>query len=215
MKFRLTYEGQLLTSSSNTSGRVEAKWAIRKQIYPQLVDLWQTHPVLKGIGLSAESTVTIAKGVTSLSTPVSIKISSPSQVTLIRLREPMAVGGRDFIPLVRKSLELTCGLDILFLRRDQPGSLFLQGGDIDNRLKTLFDALKVPSEADLKVEQPDPAHDPFFCLLEDDSLITTFSVETDRLLARPKATPNEVYLVIDVTVAVTTITETNVGFLGN
>ena len=43
-------------------------------------------------------------------------------------------------------MALTCGLKILFLRKEGPGKLILQGGDIDNRLKTLLDALKMPSD---------------------------------------------------------------------
>jgi hypothetical protein len=34
-------------------------------------------------------------------------------------------------------------LNILFLRADIPGKV-VQSGDIDNRLKTLFDALRMP-----------------------------------------------------------------------
>ena len=87
-------------------------------------------------------------------------------------------------------------------------------GDIDNRIKTLFDALKVPSKADLDVERPEST-EPFFCLLEDDALITNFSVETDRLLGTPSMPANQVHLVIEVTVKVMRITESNVGFLGD
>ena len=208
MKFRLTYDGQLVTSGGNSGGRVADKWAIRKKIYPQLVELWQTHPVLKGIGITAHPKPPPLR-------PIPITIASPDQAALTRLLEPITVGNRNFVPLVRESLKLACGLDILFLRKEQPGSLVLQGGDIDNRLKTLFDALRVPSAGDLEVEQPDVAHDPFYCLLEQDALITSFSIETDRLLAKPDTPVNQVYLVIEVTVKVMTITEANVGFLGD
>ena len=70
------------------------------------------------------------------------------------------------------------------MRDDPPGSI-LRGGDIDNRLKTLFDALKMPREQK-KVgdfSEPEAGEDPFFCLLEDDALITRATVETDTLLA--------------------------------
>jgi hypothetical protein len=58
------------------------------------------------------------------------------------------------------------------------------------------------------------ATQPFFCLLEDDALITSFSVETDRLLTQPNSPVNQVYLVIEVNVRVMKLTETNIGFLG-
>src|SRR6185436_12440974 len=105
--------------------------------------------------------------------------------------------------------ELACELKILFLRQEQPGSLIFQGGDLDNRIKTLFDALKVPKPEDMKIEQLDEAL-PFFCLLEDDALITSFSVESDRLLTRADSPPNQVYLVIEVNVRVMKITENNI-----
>lgn len=72
---------------------------------------------------------------------------------------------------------------MLFLRRDIPGSA-LQSGDIDNRVKTLIDALRKPTNAnELRGnENPKDGETPFFCLLEDDKLISHFAVETDTLL---------------------------------
>ena len=49
-----------------------------------------------------------------------------------------------FKPLVRRSLSLACALDILFLRHEERYNLMRQGGDLDGRIKTLFDALKMP-----------------------------------------------------------------------
>ena len=69
------------------------------------------------------------------------------------------------------------------MRRDAPGSA-IQAGDVDNRIKTLIDALRKPENAnELRGNEP-PQDDeiPFYCLLEDDRLISSFSVETDRLL---------------------------------
>jgi hypothetical protein len=84
--------------------------------------------------------------------------------------------------LVIEELSLSCRLDILFLRSDRAGSL-IKSGDIDNRLKTLFDALRMPeSKAELGgYEKPIDDEDPFFVLLQDDKLITHISVETDVL----------------------------------
>jgi len=91
-------------------------------------------------------------------------------------------------------------LDISLLRPEPLGSIITQSGDIDNRLKTLLDALKVPiSPGALPAsEKPGPEEDPFFCLLEDDSLITRISVSTDRLL-EPGIKPSEAVIQIHVT----------------
>ncbi len=62
--------------------------------------------------------------------------------------------GFRFVPLVRESLSLLCSLDVLFLRRDFPGSV-ISAGDIDNRIKTLIDALRRPrSGNELQIKQP-------------------------------------------------------------
>jgi hypothetical protein len=108
--------------------------------------------------------------------------------------------GYQFLPLVGGEFGTACSLDILFLRRDNPGNLIESGGDIDNRIKTLFDALRIP-EYDNEVDGP-PLSDewPFFCLMETDQLITEVKITTDRLLA-PQADDehiHDVHLVLHV-----------------
>jgi hypothetical protein len=85
------------------------------------------------------------------------------------------------------------------LRPDTPGKIW--AGDIDNRIKTLIDALRIP-EANERYAQKKPLADekPFFCLLEDDKLITKLSVESDQILQfiTEQQSLNEVRLVITV-----------------
>jgi hypothetical protein len=90
------------------------------------------------------------------------------------------------------------------LRPEAPGHVITQGGDIDNRLKTLLDSLQVPKLDQLaSSDVPRPDETPFFyCLVEDDNLITSLSVTTDRLLTRATST-NEVILLINVTLEFT------------
>lgn len=80
--------------------------------------------------------------------------------------------------------------------------MILQGGDIDNRIKTLFDALQIPDDCNEVDGAPEEGEDPFFCLLQNDSLVTELSVVTDRLLTPLKdgQHPNEVVLIIKVKV---------------
>src|SRR3989442_17286 len=107
--------------------------------------------------------------------------------------------GRNYLPLSNNS-GVACGLDILFLRRDQPGNLIQSGGDIDNRIKVLFDALRMPQNCDEVDGPPEQDDNPFFCLLEDDRLIIDVKVTTDTLLT-PMASDehvNDVHLVIHV-----------------
>jgi len=62
------------------------------------------------------------------------------------------------------------------LRQQAKGQLI---GDIDNRLKTLFDALRVPSLAEVQTLGATTAidEDPLYCLFQDDSLITRLNIE--------------------------------------
>jgi hypothetical protein len=73
--------------------------------------------------------------------------------------------------------------------------------------------------ADLGTSQaPQEGEDPFFCLLEDDKLITHVSVETDVLLepTSPQTTESELVhdarLVIDVHIRPYSLTMGNIGF---
>jgi hypothetical protein len=107
-------------------------------------------------------------------------------------------------------------LDILFLRRDSPGGLVENGGDLDNRIKVLFDSLKVPDRGSMGAFEPKDGQDPFFCLLSDDRLITDVSVTTDRLLS-PMDTDeriHDVVLILTVTAKVIDPMEENFEFLG-
>src|SRR5471030_2477981 len=62
--------------------------------------------------------------------------------------------GYRFVPLATKALTLHCSLDILLLRPEGPGVIY--AGDLDNRLKTLIDGLRMPSELEVgKYTAPD------------------------------------------------------------
>src|SRR5690349_5862551 len=141
MKFTLTYSGSL--ESSGNKSKLPKVWAIRNALHPQLAELWQTHPVLSGLGLHAAAKVSPSfnhfRGSPSWRPPeehlpdvaVSLENTEKSVRTLGFLAEPIRKnGGFGFIPIVRKSLALACELDITFLRKEEPGSLVFQGGDI-------------------------------------------------------------------------------------
>jgi hypothetical protein len=195
MEFRLTYRGKL-PSATGSDTRAKDKHLIRKQLHRQLRVLWQDHRTLK------------SKLVPSSSEP---DPGGPALVPLAGIHNPTAEvdriannfahHGYRFVPLIRESEGLACSLYILFLRRDNPGNLVRSGGDIDNRLKVLLDALRMPKDlSELAGFPPEQDEDPFFCLLEDDVLINDISVTTDRLLT-PKEDDeniNDVMLVIHV-----------------
>jgi hypothetical protein len=155
-----------------TNGRPSQKHDIRRKLHPQLKELWE-HPPLNQFYWKARP---------------------GSQ----HLRE---VGGYEFACIVHPEWHFNAKLDILMLRPEPPGNIII-GGDIDNRLKTLFDALTRPMhEQDIPQWAPADDEKPLHCLLDDDKLISRVSVETARLLAAPN--DSHVELVIKVQVHTT------------
>jgi len=90
-------------------------------------------------------------------------------------------------------------LEVHVLRPEPPGSLLTQGGDIDNRLKTLFDSLTMPRHLNQLPSGvfPTPDETPFFSLLEDDNLVTSVTVHYDQLL-EPVSDSSQVDLTVRV-----------------
>jgi len=186
MEFKLIYQGPLkATSGGGKHGtRVPEKHAIRKVIHKQLARLWEVVPDLKM--RATEHSILSAPPARRNPTTITMAAAMPHKSLFKTLGDNFDRCGYKFVPLVSKHLQLSCGLEILFLRRDMPSiPLIRSGGDVDNRIKTLLDALRIPKGCDeiggKAAKEPD--EEPyFFCLLEDDSLITDLSVTTDTLL---------------------------------
>jgi len=188
MEFRLIYRGSLPAQNSGGGGGLsKEKHAIRKDLHKQLAVLWKEHPMLSRW---IEKTITIQEAGET-------RIFSGAE----EMASHHASFGFNWLPLVREDLGIAVGLDIVFLRRDAPGRIIGGGGDIDNRLKVLFDALRKPKNPEeVAGFVPEDGENPFFCLLEDDLLINDVRITTDRLLT-PLLTgeaKNDVFLMIHV-----------------
>lgn len=214
MKFILTFDGDL-----PPNGAIEDKWAIRQAFHPQLEELWRIHPSLR----SLKNNPILPLGAfwhleRHHSVPAPRAKFEPRHISnegSVDLCTVITRGQRTFLPLVRENLLLKCGLKILFLRKEDAGRVY-QGGDLDNRLKTLFDALSVPQANQIpQSERNNLVDDPMYCLLEDDAFITSVSVETHRLLSRSDASRYQVHLVVEVDVGVTQSKLYNTAFLGD
>jgi hypothetical protein len=116
------------------------------------------------------------------------------------------VGPAVFVPLVTRAFDSTAELRITMLRPGRPGGVLSQGGDIDNRLKTLFDALSMP-QANQIPAQAAGSGTPTYCLLEDDSLVTLVEVRAEQLLE--EVNPSHVDLSIAVRTRIATATWSN------
>jgi hypothetical protein len=170
MEFRLYYRGSLHTDGD----RVE-KQNLRRHFHRQLKQLWD-QPLLADHKILFFNDQGVA-----LSRPVRRQ-----------------VGNFVCIPLVSEAVNLVAELDILFLRPQRPGSIRTSKGDIDNRLKTLIDGLRLPGPGEVHADaQPSDGEDPLYCLLENDNLVTRLAVTTDQLLDSPERS-GEVLLVIHV-----------------
>lgn len=88
-----------------------------------------------------------------------------------------------------------------------------QGGDLDGRLKTLFDGLRMPENPEQQAEVHLTA-DPLYVLLQDDILVSDISIRTGKLLGDRAKKAHWVRLSIDVTVKVLRVFEQNQCLVG-
>lgn len=194
MQFRLTYQGPLMGASRNHP-RAGHKHEIRKVFHRQLKRWWVVNRMLAGM---------------------QHKDGNRNVKSDEFLAAKFQRNGYRFVPLATEDLTLACGLHVLFLRPEAPGQI-LQSGDIDNRLKTLFDSLRMPAhQQELGgYDTPDEGEDPFYVLLEDDRIISQVSVDTDTMLDPVGAhgfNDNDARLVITVTLRPAILTWQNMGF---
>lgn len=190
MEFRLTYTGRLLAhqDTERLDKRSLHVHDIRRAFHRQLKVLWKSHPVLREIMNSGAS--------------VNLYVGSGAPP----LNRVYRHDGFAWLPMVTDANGLICKVDILMLRHGEPGRVVF---DVDNRLKTLFDALRKPkgphelgSQLSGGQVSPQADEDPFYVVLEDDKLITHLSVTSDILLEPVPDVPQDqaVRLVIDVTI---------------
>lgn len=170
MRFTLFYRGELSPNSGPTQ-----KHKLRQHFHRQLQTLWLER--------------SMAGNRDWLSPPIGTNAFS----ILNSYRD------FQFAPLVSTKVGAVAELSLHMLWPQSVGSIFVNGGDIDNRLKVLFDGLKMPrqlNEVPMDIV-PEDGETPFHCLLEDDSLISKVTVQTDKLL-EPAASSSEVCLFIHV-----------------
>jgi hypothetical protein len=185
MEFTLYYRGELKANRGPKD-----KHKLRRHFHEQLKELWDQAP-LNGARAGL------------------LEASEEGEPSIVK-----PIGTFEFAPLVCSRLRLVADLRMTLLRPESPGRIVTQAGDIDNRLKTLLDALTMPHQPNALPPGESPSKDesPFFCLFEDDNLITRLDVSSDRLLD-PAAEPSEVVLLIYVRTRPTATTWFNIDLL--
>jgi hypothetical protein len=189
MRFTLHYSGQLPVNGSR-----DEKHAIRRALHVQLAELWK-HPPLAGMDALRQPRqpgVGHGANVDGVWRPTGQGEGSYNSVR--------KVGPFSFVPLATEEMNLIAALEVVMLRPEPAGRLITQGGDIDNRLKTLFDALTKPQPNALPDgAQPAADENPFYVVFEDDNLITSISVQTEHLLKPNHARHVELFLRVQLT----------------
>lgn len=184
MRLMLHYRGAL-----RASGGTVHKHDLRRLFHAQMKTLWGQRP------LSEQPELLQPRG-------------REGDYSLLR-----PLGGFTFVPLITAEMNVVAELSVALLRPEPPGGLITQGGDLDNRLKTLFDALTMPRHLNALPPggAPEPDQTPFFCLLEDDNLVIAVSMRTEQLL-EPDVDPALVDVSIHVRTRVTRPTMGNHSF---
>ncbi len=176
MRFPLSYEGPL-PSSGNVGDRKPTRlpdiWNIRNTISPQIEKVFETHPAFFGE-------------------------SSQSMALRHACKQPIRVSEKEFYVIAQLDFKLKCELKITMLVNHSIATVVDNAGDLDNRLKTLLDALRMP-QFPHEIKGYMPNIDPYCCLLQNDVLISALHIETFRKTAAPvDAHHNHVRLNIDV-----------------
>ncbi len=131
MEFTLYYRGPLKAATSSKRRRDE-KHELRKRFHEQLKELWNQVPLSRHREFLNPS----HNMVTNLRKDEERIYLSTDNLTLLH-----DVGAFQFAPTVSSRLDMVADLTITLLRPEPPGQIVTQSGDIDNRLKTLLDAL--------------------------------------------------------------------------
>jgi hypothetical protein len=123
------------------------------------------------------------------------------------------IGDKRYWFLISEHLATVVNLSITLLVPHEVGRIVHNGGDIDNRVKTLFDALRVPS---LASEIPagdsfDYGTDGMYCLLQDDKLINRVTLRSYQNYA--PIDPETVMVLLEVETKITRALWGNLHFV--
>lgn len=197
MEFRLLYEGEI--ASTGNKGDPVAVHAIRRNFHPQLRRLWAAEENLR------QFCYRHIKALPAVPNDYQFTLQERFDYGIKDIGQRWSRAGYEFVPLATDKIDAKCSLNILLLRPELEKKLVLRRGDIDGQVKTLFDALRLPENLDeTGGMKPQEDETPFYCLLEDDRLVSEIQVLADRLLLLPhqkQAKPNDCFAVIHVKLA--------------
>jgi len=122
-------------------------------------------------------------------------------------------GDKKFWFLISEHACAVVDLSITLLVPHDVGKIVQNGGDLDNRIKTLFDALRVPA-----VQSEIPSSDTFqygtegmYCLLQDDKLIDRIAIKSYK--DHSSVAEDHVRCIIEVSTKITQASMYNLHYL--
>lgn len=183
LRVSLEFAG-IVPSGQKDNQQTGAKQTIRRDFSIQIAHLWQTDPMLHAAlqhsgGYFADAQLQDKK----------VANISPWEAFW---RVPTC--GYLASAIVTRQNGLLCELDVELWRREAPGAILHSGGqtpDLDNRLKTLFDALRIPlCDSDVPGNMWGSGQEELDCLLEDDGLISKLTIDTKKWSRPPAANEN-------------------------
>ncbi len=146
MDFILRYRGRF---PGKKGGTVDDKQHVRMKLHPQLSELCRREHFFEDC-LSPDL---LTGRVTNNRLEFNHDESNPANDKQFCR---VALGGFEFVPLIHRQHYLYCQLDIIWLRQERAGDIVI-GGDLDNRLKVLFDGLRMPhTDNEVGREKPPP-----------------------------------------------------------
>jgi hypothetical protein len=136
MRFTLKYRGEDLKSSGNSDGRIREKQILRECFHRQVKNIWENHNSLRHISRK------------ELQEPTKVadrfEVARPIKGGLPGILFRHKVHNSWFVPMITGPMEAYCHLALRVGRPTKPGQIVFSGGDLDGRLKTLFDSLAIP-----------------------------------------------------------------------
>lgn len=165
MDLTLRYDGDI-PSGQNGDKHSDVKQTIREKFSSQLRTYWRGSQTLSKYVKEGLPEIPYVRG-------------KPCRVETLGPHRPLfkvALCGFMVMPLVTWHNGLACDLEITFL--GDAHNVLRPEGDLDNRLKIVFDALRMPLHSgEVPATMFGSGDEDLFCLFEDDSLIKKFSVE--------------------------------------
>jgi hypothetical protein len=177
MKFRLVYHGPIRPHNRGMD-LLSHKHVIRAVFHRQLCEFWKKNDAF------CNSTLSVKQFRSLPNMGFNMAEETKPLIELVRTEYSAncrGANGYEWVPLILKNYAVSCELDILLLFRGmKPGPL--DNGDVDNRVKTVVDALRQPDPQTVQHLRPPRVNEsPFFVLLQDDSIVSRLTVETDTL----------------------------------